>query len=48
MDYQTIVPVHGNWTEIFQHRWPYDYNKDEREYIPQYVPMSPDEKDESH
>ena len=47
---ETIVPVHGNWTGNIPtvHRWPYDYNKDEREYIPQYVPMSPDEKDESH
>lgn len=47
---ETMVPAHGNWVGNIPtvHRWPYDYNKDEREYIPQYVPLGPDEKDESH
>ncbi|MEO5583496.1 MAG: cbb3-type cytochrome c oxidase subunit I, partial [Saprospiraceae bacterium] len=47
---ETIIPGHGNWVGNIPvvHRWPYDYNKDEREFIPQYVPMGPEEKDESH
>ena len=46
----SIVPVHGNWSGNIPtvHRWAYDYNKDEREYVPQYVPLAPGETDESH
>ncbi len=45
-----IHPVHGNWPGKIPsvHRWSYDYNKDEREYIPQYVPMTPEEAPENH
>jgi cytochrome c oxidase subunit I len=40
-----IQPGHGNWTgEIPEvHRWPYDYGKGGREYIPQTE--APDEKE---
>jgi cytochrome c oxidase subunit 1 len=43
-----IVPGHGNWsTEIPEvHRWPYDYNKDGREFIPQTEPLHVGEKKE--
>jgi cytochrome c oxidase subunit I len=36
-----IEPIHGNWPGNLPvvHRWPYDYNKDEREFIPQHVPL---------
>ena len=36
-----IEPIHGNWPGKIPsvHRWAYDYNKDEREYVPQYVPL---------
>jgi len=36
-----IGGVHGNWEGKIPtvHRWPYDYNKDDREFIPQYIPM---------
>ena len=36
-----IEPLHGNWPGKIPsvHRWPYDYNKDEREFVPQYVPL---------
>ena len=42
-----INPGHGNWTgEIPEvHRWPYDYGKDGREFIPQTEPIG---KGESH
>ncbi len=42
-----INPGHGNWPgEIPEvHRWPYDYGKDGREFIPQTEPVG---KDESH
>ena len=45
-----IKGIHGNWPGKIPavHRWSYDYNKDERDYVPQYVPMAEDEKDESH
>jgi cytochrome c oxidase subunit 1 len=38
---ETIVPIHGNWTGNIPsvERWAYDYNKDEREFIPQYEPL---------
>jgi cytochrome c oxidase subunit 1 len=40
-----IVPGHGNWPgEIPEvHRWAYDYSKGDKDFIPQTVPMSPDE-----
>ncbi len=33
--------VHGNWNGKIPsvHRWAYDYNKDEREFVPQHIPM---------
>ncbi len=36
-----IEPIHGNWPGKIPsvHRWAYDYNKDEREFVPQYVPL---------
>jgi cytochrome c oxidase subunit 1 len=45
-----IRPGHGNWDgkipSVF--RWAYDYNKDEREFVPQYVPLSEEEKLQGH
>ena len=40
-----IHPGHGNWEgEIPEvHRWPYDYSKDGRAFIPQTEPINPDE-----
>jgi cytochrome c oxidase subunit 1 len=40
-----INPGHGNWTgEIPEvHRWPYDYGKDGREFIPQTEPVGANE-----
>jgi len=40
-----IRPGHGNWPgEIPEvHRWPYDYGKDGREFIPQVEPIGSDE-----
>ncbi len=36
-----IGGVHGNWEGKIPtvHRWAYDYNKDDREFVPQYIPM---------
>ena len=36
-----IEPIHGNWVgELPEvHRWPYDYGKDGRDFIPQTEPM---------
>lgn len=36
-----IEPVHGNWPGNLPvvHRWPYDYNKDEREFVQQHIPL---------
>jgi cytochrome c oxidase subunit 1 len=36
-----IEPIHGNWPGNLPgvHRWAYDYNKDEREFVPQIVPL---------
>lgn len=36
-----IEPVHGNWPGNIPsvHRWAYDYNKDERDFVPQYEPL---------
>jgi cytochrome c oxidase subunit I len=41
-----INPGHGNWPgEIPEvHRWPYDYGKDGREFIPQTEPVGANEK----
>ncbi|TBR18385.1 MAG: cytochrome c oxidase subunit I [Chitinophagaceae bacterium] len=40
-----INPGHGNWPgEIPEvHRWPYDYSKNGRSFIPQTEPIGPDE-----
>ena len=40
-----INPGHGNWVgEIPEvHRWPYDYSKDGRDFIPQTEPVKPGE-----
>lgn len=40
-----LVPGHGNWKgEIPEvHRWPYDYSKNGRDFIPQTEPVRPDE-----
>jgi len=36
-----IEPIHGNWPGNLPtvHRWAYDYNKDEREFVQQHVPL---------
>lgn len=36
-----IEPIHGNWPGNLPvvHRWSYDYGKDGKDYIPQYMPM---------
>lgn len=36
-----IEPIHGNWPGNLPvvHRWPYDYNKDEREFVQQHIPL---------
>jgi cytochrome c oxidase subunit I len=36
-----IEPIHGNWPEKLPvvHRWAYDYNKDEREFVQQHIPL---------
>lgn len=41
-----IHPGHGNWEGKIPtvHRWPYDYGKDGNEFIPQYVPLTEEEK----
>ena len=38
---------HGNWEGKIPavHRWAYDYGKDGKEFIPQYVPLAEGEKD---
>lgn len=40
-----IRPGHGNWPGDIPevHRWPYDYGKDGKEFIPQTTPVGPDE-----
>jgi cytochrome c oxidase subunit 1 len=46
-----IEPIHGNWPGKLPsvHRWAYDYNKDEREFVPQYIPLTEEEaKEEVH
>ncbi|MEZ4909912.1 MAG: cbb3-type cytochrome c oxidase subunit I [Saprospiraceae bacterium] len=36
-----IEPIHGNWPGNIPtvHRWAYDYNKDDREFVQQHVPL---------
>jgi cytochrome c oxidase subunit I len=36
-----IEPIHGNWPGNLPvvHRWAYDYNKDEREFVQQHIPL---------
>lgn len=43
-----IIPGHGNWEGDIPevHRWPYDYNKDGREFITQVTPV--EEGEETH
>lgn len=45
-----IEPGHGNWPGKIPavHRWPYDYSKDDREFVPQYIPLNEEEKEEAH
>ncbi|SDF16536.1 cytochrome c oxidase subunit I [Chitinophaga filiformis] len=45
-----INPGHGNWIgEIPEvYRWPYDYSKNGKDFVPQTVPLSPDEEKEGH
>ena len=46
-----IEAGHGNWEGNIPtvHRWPYDYGKDGIEFIPQYIPLTEEEKlEESH
>ena len=41
---------HGNWPGKIPsvHRWAYDYGKDGKEFIPQYIPLQEGESDEGH
>ena len=45
-----IEAGHGNWPGKLPvvHRWPYDYNKDHREFVPQHVPMAEGEEAGDH
>ena len=47
-----VEHIHGNWPGAIPevHRWPYDYSKPgaDSDFIPQDVPLGPDEKDEGH
>lgn len=45
-----IVPGHGNWPGKIPsvQRWPYDYGKGGREFIPQIEPESDEEKQMAH
>ena len=45
-----IIAGHGNWPGNIPtvHRWPYDYGKDGNEFIPQYVPLTEEEKENDH
>lgn len=42
-----VHPGHGNWPgELPEvHRWPYDYSKGKRDFIPQTEPVGPNETD---
>jgi len=46
-----MAHVHGNWPGALPevHRWPYDYSKPghEKDFVPQTVPLGPNEHDES-
>jgi cytochrome c oxidase subunit 1 len=46
-----MAHIHGNWPGALPvvHRWPYDYSKPghEKDFVPQTVPLGPDEHDES-
>jgi len=41
-----IKPGHGNWGDKLPtvHRWPYDYNIDNVEFKPQYLPVKEGEE----
>ncbi|HMQ05667.1 MAG TPA: cbb3-type cytochrome c oxidase subunit I [Saprospiraceae bacterium] len=41
-----IEPLHGNWPGKIPavQRWPYDYGKDDKDFIPQWVPLAEGEK----
>jgi cytochrome c oxidase subunit 1 len=45
-----VEHIHGNWPGAIPevHRWAYDYSKPgaENDFIPQTVPLGPDEEDE--
>ncbi len=45
-----IRPGHGNWPGKLPavQRWPYDYGKNGREFIPQIEPLAPGEGDHGH
>ncbi|MFZ4558706.1 MAG: cytochrome c oxidase subunit I [Saprospiraceae bacterium] len=45
-----IHPGHGNWPGKIPtvQRWPYDYGKDGREFIPQIEPVGPNESPDTH
>ncbi|UPK70200.1 cbb3-type cytochrome c oxidase subunit I [Chitinophaga filiformis] len=45
-----INPGHGNWIgEIPEvYRWAYDYSKNGKDFVPQTVPLSPEEEKEGH
>lgn len=42
-----IEPGHGNWVGNLPavERWPYDYGKNGREFIPQWEPLAQGEQD---
>lgn len=41
---------HGNWPGNIPtvQRWPYDYGKDGKEFVPQHIPLAPGEHDGGH
>jgi len=47
-----VEHIHGNWPGAIPevHRWAYDYSKPghEDDFVPQTVPLGPNEKDEGH
>jgi len=45
-----IHPGHGNWPGKLPvvHRWPYDLYKDDRPFVPQYVPLEEGEESSDH
>lgn len=44
-----LLPGHGNWPADIPtvYRWPYDYSKNGRLFIPQNIPLSPEEEKQS-